>query len=106
MSSVQQSLCLRKLRFRTPESDAVPCQDRQHLVAVQRHRRTRRTSAAAAAAADYYKTKPVPICLAIIIWATTWLKDLEKVSADEPTQKTEVAYRYFLLEFGTRCLLY
>jgi len=46
MSSVQQSLCLR--RFRTPESDAVPRQDWQHLVAVQRHRRTRRTSAAAA----------------------------------------------------------
>ena len=34
------------LRFRTPKS-----QDRQQLVAVQRHRRTRRTSAAAAAAA-------------------------------------------------------
>jgi len=47
MSSVQQSLCL---RFRTPKSHAVSRQDRQHLVAVQRHRRTRRTSAAAAAA--------------------------------------------------------
>jgi len=46
MSSVQQSLCL---RFRTPKSHAVPWQDRQHLVAVQRHRPTRRTSAAAAA---------------------------------------------------------
>ena len=48
MSQVQQSLCL---RFRTPKSHAVPRQDRQHLVAVQRHRPTRRTSAAAAAAA-------------------------------------------------------
>jgi len=48
MFSVQQSLCY---RFRSPESHAVPCQDRQHLVAVQRHHRTRRTSAAAAAAA-------------------------------------------------------
>jgi len=38
----------------TPESHEVPCQDRQHPVAVQRHRRTRRTSAAAAAAAATY----------------------------------------------------
>ena len=44
---MQQSLCF---RFRTPKSHAVPWQDRQHLIAVQRHRRTRRTSAAAAAA--------------------------------------------------------
>ena len=39
MSSVQQSLWL---RFRTPKSHAVPRHDRQHLVAVQRHRPTRR----------------------------------------------------------------
>jgi len=41
---VQQSLCF---RFRTPKSHAVPRQDRQHLIAVQRRRPTRRTSAAA-----------------------------------------------------------
>ena len=42
MSLVQQSLCV---RIRTTESHAVPCQVRQHLVTVQRHRRTQRTSA-------------------------------------------------------------
>ena len=32
---------------RVGDENAVPCQDRQHLVAVQRHRPTRQTSAAA-----------------------------------------------------------
>jgi len=47
ISSVQQTLCF---RIRTTEPHAVPRQVQQHLVTVQRHRRTRRTSAAAAAA--------------------------------------------------------